>query len=62
MTSERKGLGWRIVLGPAEVVTLGLLTMQRSSETRERLKSAALRLKKRVERGSGAMQRAVGKT
>jgi len=67
MTSEShvNGFGWYLgafVLGAAAGVTVTLLTAPRSGrETRERLKSAALDLKKTVEQVPGAIQRAGAK-
>jgi gas vesicle protein len=64
MTSERGANGFggylgAFVLGAAAGVTIALLTAPRSgSETRERLKSAALDLEKTVERGAGAIRKA----
>jgi gas vesicle protein len=67
MTSEKGANGFggylgAFVLGAAAGVTIALLTAPRSgSETRERLKSAALDLEKTVERGAGAIRKAGAK-
>jgi gas vesicle protein len=64
MTSEDRanGVGWYLgafVLGAAAGATIALLTAPGSGrETRERMKSAALNLKRAVERAPGAAQRA----
>lgn len=64
--SRMQGFGWYLgafVLGAAAGATIAILTTPRSgSETRERLKSAALDMKKKVENVPGAFRRAVAES
>jgi gas vesicle protein len=68
MTSDSRinGFGWYLgafVLGAAAGATIAILTAPRSgSETRERLKSATLDMKKKMENVPGAFRRAVAES